>query len=357
MMHLLAAFARLLLSGRRTARTPAMATFLALAATFLFALPGSAFAHAGDATGFASATVSGDTFTYVYTPTPASKADPAALPALLRQHLSMTADGQTCDVDAGKDLTLTFRCPQAIRQAVLQDHLFDAVGESHHVIAVVTWTGGSLSHVFAKDAPQATILAGAVEGAIDGAAAGAPPTATGFFLLGVEHIATGYDHLLFLLALILCGGRLLELLKIITAFTIAHSLTLGAAALDLVTLPSTMVESVIALSIAYVAFENLYPRYAVSRRWAVSFLFGLVHGFGFSSVLKEIGLPKDSLLLSLLNFNLGVEAGQLVAVAVIVPLLVWVRRTPFEARVVRLVSLAVLAVGLGLFVERIAIGG
>ena len=81
----------------------------------------------------------------------------------------------------------------------------------------------------------------------------------------------------------------------------AHSLTLGAAALDIVTLPSTMVEAVIALSIAYVAFENLYPRYAVSRRWAVSFLFGLVHGFGFSSVLKEIGLPKDSLLLSLLT--------------------------------------------------------
>ena len=117
-----------------------------------------------------------------------------------------------------------------------------------------------------------------------------------------------------------------------------------------------MVESVIALSIAYVAFENLYPRYAVSRRWAVSFLFGLVHGFGFSSALKEIGLPKDNLLLSLLNFNLGVEAGQLVAVLIVVPLLAWLRSTPFEGRVVRLVSLGVLAVGLGLFVERVAFG-
>ncbi len=324
-----------------------------LALSLFFAAPVSAFAHAGDATGFASATISGDTLTYVYTPTPASKADTAALPALLREHLVVTADGQPCAAEDGKDLRITFRCPQPIRDAVLKDQLFDVLGDAHHVIAVVTWTGGSLSHAFAKDAPEARI-------AIHAAGAGspeAPSTATAFFLLGVEHIATGYDHLLFLLALILCGGKLIELIKIITAFTIAHSLTLGAAALDLLTLPSTMVEAVIALSIAYVAFENLYPRYAVSRRWTISFLFGLVHGFGFSSVLKEIGLPKDSLLLSLLNFNLGVEAGQLVAVLVVLPLLGWLRSTPFEARVIKLVSMAVLAVGLGLFVERVAMGG
>ena len=325
-----------------------MKRWLAALALF-FAAPISAFAHAGDATGFASATISGDTLSYVYTPTPASKVDPATLPALLRAHLSLTTDGQPCTADDGTELSITFTCPKTIRDAVLQDRLFDALGDTHHVIAVVTWTGGSLSHAFAKDAPEATIRIGT-------STAEAPATATGFFLLGVEHIATGYDHLLFLLALILCGGRLIELLKIITAFTIAHSLTLGAAALDLVTLPSTLVEAVIALSIAYVAFENLVPRFAVSRRWTISFLFGLVHGFGFSSVLKEIGLPKDSLLLSLLNFNLGVEAGQLVAVLVVVPLLAWLRSTPFEARVVKGLSLVVLAVGLGLFVERVAFG-
>ncbi len=313
------------------------------------AVPAGAWAHAGDATGFASATISGDRLTYSYTPTPASTIDAAALPVLLRQYLTLTADGQPCPADDGKDLHISFRCPAAIRNAVLQDRTFDAVGEAHHVIAVVTWTGGSLSHAFAKDAPDATIRIGTGSGD----AAHTPAGATGFFLLGVEHIATGYDHLLFLLALILCGGRLIALLKIITAFTIAHSLTLGAAALDIVTLPSTLVEAVIALSIAYVAFENLYPRYAVSRRWTISFLFGLVHGFGFSSVLKDIGLPKDSLLLSLLNFNLGVEAGQLVAVVIVVPLLAWLRTTRYEARIVRFVSLAVLATGLGLFVERI----
>jgi hypothetical protein len=162
--------------------------------------------------------------------------------------------------------------------------------------------------------------------------------------------------LLFLLALILCGGNLVQLLKIITAFTLAHSITLGAAALDIVTLPSVLVESAIALSIAYVAFENLFPRFAISRRWTISFLFGLVHGFGFSSVLKEIGLPRDSLLLSLLNFNLGVEAGQLVAVVVVVPLLIQLRKTAWEEKTVRALSLIVLVVGITLFIQRIVDG-
>ena len=126
-----------------------------------------------------------------------------------------------------------------------------------------------------------------------------------FFLLGIEHILTGYDHLLFLLALILRGGNLWSLFKIITAFTIAHSITLALAALNIVMLPERLVEATIALSIAYVAAENLFMRKAVSHRWAVSFLFGLVHGFGFSNVLRELGLPKEGLLWSLLNFNLG----------------------------------------------------
>ena len=174
-----------------------------------------------------------------------------------------------------------------------------------------------------------------------------------FFFLGVEHIVTGYDHLLFLLALILCGGNLIQLLKIITAFTLAHSLTLAAAALNIITLPSVLVEAVIALSIAYVAFENLYPRYAISRRWTISFVFGLMHGFGFSSVLREIGLPQDNLIWSLLNFNLGVEAGQLVAVALVLPALFWLRKTIWEAKVVRVVSAVVMVVGIALFIERI----
>jgi hypothetical protein len=167
------------------------------------------------------------------------------------------------------------------------------------------------------------------------------------------NIATGYDHLLFLLALILCGGSLKSLVKIITAFTVAHSITLGAAALELVSLPSALVESVIALSIAYVAFENLFPRYALSRRWMISFAFGLVHCFGFSSVLQEIGLPRENLVWALLNFNLGVEAGQLVAVLIAVPALLWLKKQSYEQRVIRGLSWLVMLAGLGWFIERL----
>ena len=148
------------------------------------------------------------------------------------------------------------------------------------------------------------------------------------------------------------GGNLWSLFKIITAFTIAHSITLALAALNVVTLPEQLVEATIALSIAYVAAENLFMRKAVSHRWAVSFLFGLVHGFGFSNVLRELGLPKEGLVWALLNFNLGVETGQAMAVLIAVPVLFWLRQFKWEPRAVMATSVVVLAVGLTLFVER-----
>jgi hypothetical protein len=155
------------------------------------------------------------------------------------------------------------------------------------------------------------------------------------------------------MCLLLLGGRFWGLLKIVTAFTIAHSITLAAAALDLVTLPSRLVELAIALSIAYVAAENVFLRdRAASKRWLVAFIFGLVHGFGFSSVLKAMELPKEELIWCLLGFNLGVEAGQAIVVAITVPVLLQLRKMPWEPRAVATVSGVVLAVGLGLFVER-----
>jgi hydrogenase/urease accessory protein HupE len=233
----------------------------------------------------------------------------------------------------------------------VRDDCVDILGSSHHVIALITWQGGSQSFSFADQTRVAVI---AIKPATSTTSTvNASMSVGSFFFLGVEHIVTGYDHLLFLLALILCGGNVIQLLKIITAFTLAHSLTLAAAALNIITLPSVLVEAVIALSIAYVAFENLYPRYAISRRWTISFVFGLMHGFGFSSVLREIGLPQDNLIWSLLNFNLGVEAGQLAAVALVLPALFWLRKTAWEAKLVRLVSALVMGVGIALFIERI----
>lgn len=317
-----------------------------LCAGIYFICCASACAHSGDATGFAAIAVDGNTVTYRLTPT-TTTTDERALSALMQQHLTIQADGARCVAAQAPGLQVDFSCPSIPRELTLRDDLPDALGDKHHVVAVLTWPGGSRSLNFSASERVARV-------ALESVPAAKPQHAGEFFFLGMEHIATGYDHLLFLLALVLCGGQWLALLKIITAFTAAHSLTLGAAALSLVTLPGAAVEAVIALSIAYVAFENLFPRYAISRRWTVSFVFGLVHGFGFSSVLAEIGLPRDSLLWSLFSFNLGVEAGQLVAVMVVVPLLTYLHRTRWQAVVVRRISQIILIVGLALFVERIA---
>ena len=309
-------------------------------------LPSLAHAHAGDATGFASVIIDRSTIRYNYTPTATSSADPGKLPAMLRQYLQVTADGKRCMADQDDALVIVFHCDSVDKQISVEDHLGQVVGDTHHVIALFTWNGGSQSHSFSAKTPTAVVKLAAVP-------THSASSAASFFPLGVEHIATGYDHLLFLLALILCGGNLKSLVKIITAFTVAHSITLGAAALELVSLPSVLVEPVIALSIAYVAFENLFPRFALSRRWTISFAFGLVHGFGFSSVLQETGLPRDNLVWALLNFNLGVEAGQLVAVLIAVPALLWLKKQSYEQRVIRGLSWLVMLAGLGWFIERL----
>ncbi|MEM8612654.1 MAG: HupE/UreJ family protein [Cyanobacteria bacterium P01_H01_bin.105] len=131
-----------------------------------------------------------------------------------------------------------------------------------------------------------------------------------FLRLGVEHIFTGYDHILFLVVLLLPGGNLFQLLKIVTAFTIAHSLTLTLAALNIVTLPTALVESIIALSIVYVAAENLW-RKQIGHRPLLTFGFGLIHGLGFANILRELTQSQGNLLLSLASFNLGIELGQI----------------------------------------------
>lgn len=143
-----------------------------------------------------------------------------------------------------------------------------------------------------------------------------------YMLLGIEHILTSLDHLLFVLALIFLIGDRWKLVKTITAFTVAHSITLAGAALGYLSLPQKPVEATIALSIAFLASEltrmsSKGERLSETYPWAVSFSFGLLHGFGFAGALKEIGLPQNDVPLALLTFNLGVEAGQLVFVLVV----------------------------------------
>ena len=166
---------------------------------------------------------------------------------------------------------------------------------------------------------------------------------------GVWHIWIGFDHILFLLSLLLpavlvassatraradaFAPVLIDVLKVVTAFTVAHSITLSLAALSVVQLPSRFVESAIALSVVLAAINNIRP-IVRERRWLVAFSFGLIHGFGFASVLADLGLPQEALLLALVAFNLGVEAGQLAIVCAFLPVAYALRATIFYRRIV-----------------------
>jgi hydrogenase/urease accessory protein HupE len=141
-----------------------------------------------------------------------------------------------------------------------------------------------------------------------------------FFNAGIEHIITGYDHLCFLLAVILWASRIWPVVKIVTAFTLSHSVTLTLAALELVNLPSNWVEIAVAVSIIYVAIENFYTR-KIDSRWKDTFAFGFIHGFGFASGLIELGIPQRAIVPALASFNIGVEVGQISVVLLILPLL------------------------------------
>lgn len=176
-----------------------------------------------------------------------------------------------------------------------------------------------------------------------------------FAVLGIEHIFTGYDHLAFLVALLLATSTLKSLVKIVTAFTVGHSVTLALATLGVVAVPSRLIESLIALSIAYVAIENFLGRQMV-HRWLVTFLFGLIHGFGFSNVLREFGLTSGRLAVSLFSFNAGVELGQIAFVAVVFPLLWFLGRFEWKEHVVSGASILVMCLGFYWLVQRAVFG-
>ena len=172
---------------------------------------------------------------------------------------------------------------------------------------------------------------------------------------GVAHIAIGYDHIAFIVALLLWARRFWPVAKVVTAFTVAHSITLALAALDIVALPGSLVEPLIAASIVWVAVENFIWR-DVARRWKIAFALGLVHGFGFAGVLREFGLPSDALALALAFFNVGVEIGQILIVAVAVPALALLDRLTGgerDRRIVFAASAAIAALGVWWLVARL----
>jgi len=187
------------------------------------------------------------------------------------------------------------------------------VGKSYSAALLkVYWFDGQTSVYTFTTAQRSTHLFGSADDK-----RGMGEIARAYSVLGVEHILSGFDHLLFVVALLFLVGFNRRLLITITAFTAAHSLTLALSALGLLTLRSPPVEATIALSIVLVAAEALHDGRTLARRWpaVVAFLFGLVHGLGFAGALKEIGLPQNHLMVALLTFNVGVELGQLLVVA------------------------------------------
>lgn len=287
------------------------------------------------------------------------------------QHLSISADGQPCQARPGEQLVdehtdgaytvlpLTVTCPAGAGALTLRYTLFGDIDPTHRGLLRLTDASGTRSAVLD---PMGAAQTFARNGSTPGR------TVTQFLREGVWHIWIGFDHILFLLSLLLPAVlvwvppawrpapslrvALVDVARIVTAFTVAHSITLTLATLGVVSLPSALVESAIAASVVLAALNNLFPLFQ-GRRWTVAFVFGLIHGFGFATVLGELQLPQGALVLALLAFNVGVELGQLAIVALFLPLAFALRASAFYRRgVLRAGSWAIAGLAAVWFVER-----
>jgi len=298
-----------------------------------------------------------------------------ALADSLRRRLVLSADGRPIHWDyrgarldpEGRGVQIAFAATLAQPPAMVEvdGPVFPMVA-NHETFVSVYRDGRLLRHdVLTVEHPVLRVYGSGT--------AGVAAVLRTFVPAGIHHIAIGPDHILFVLGLLLLGGGLARLLKIITSFTLAHSITLALASLGLVRLPSRLVEPLIALSIVFVAVETLRARRGAKppepgaapgeevrdRRALLAFGFGLVHGFGFASVLAEFGLPREALGWSLAGFNVGVEIGQAVIVLLVAPPLAWLaRRAPeAHARLVRVLAAGIAAAGGFWFVQRLLARG
>ncbi|HZL17289.1 MAG TPA: HupE/UreJ family protein [Polyangia bacterium] len=270
--------------------------------------------------------------------------------------LTVEADDKACtgsldrawvlEGEGGVVFQVRYSCPTVPRPLTLGMPLLDALAPRHRHLARVFRAGKAQTKVL--DRAHATWTLDDARGTSSAAV-----MAWSMLKLGIEHILTGADHLAFLVGLILVGGRLRSLIGVVSAFTLAHSITLALAALSIFAPSPRLVEPAIALSIAYVGVENLFVK-DTRHRWRISFVFGLIHGFGFAGALREIGLPHGQVPIALVSFNLGVEIGQLGVLSVALPLTLAARRAPwFGDRGVKALSLAIAIGGGMLFVVRL----
>ena len=309
------------------------------------------FAHRDLATAFPALDTSGDGVLDVAE----LAAGDAAVDREVLGPLTITSGGRACPVERvataidGEDATIKARatCPGGSTDLALTFGFLNALPAGHR----------HLAHVRAGAAEQETIaLHSKMVVRVDTGTPIAESSGEGldaFFRLGIEHILTGYDHLVFLFGLVLIGGRPRALVKAITAFTLAHSASLAIATLGVWTPSPRFIEPAIALSIAYVGFENFLIK-DPEKRWRITLPFGFIHGFGFAGALLERHLPRSRLPLALFGFNSGVEAGQLAVLALVLPLVLVARRSEVvKARVVPALNVVVIVLGLGWLVLRV----
>jgi len=279
----------------------------------------------------------------------------------LEQRLTLRAEGRPLKPEwtgaapspDKTQLTFSFLVPH-VRPGALSVRTDLFPYDPNHQTFVNIYDGEGLRQqwIFSHGAPERTYYFGTTAGVLE--------VMKTFIPAGIHHILIGPDHILFLCGLLLLGGSWKTLLKIVTAFTLAHSLTLSLAALGIFSPPAAVIEPAIALSIVVVGADNLMREDGGRdlRPWAAG-VFGLVHGFGFASVLREFGLPREALAWSLFSFNVGVEIGQLVIVVVVAALLNFVRRwNPMVGRRVTVGgSIVVIAAGVFWFVQRVFFPG
>ncbi|MFN2432605.1 MAG: HupE/UreJ family protein [Gemmatimonadota bacterium] len=259
------------------------------------------------------------------------------LVALARQAIDLRAGGRSLSpaadvvvlLDTSNGLHLGLRFPSTRGAVTLRPRLLSRLPRGHRQYLSVRDAEGRLVQ-------ERILQSGSAEVVLDPAStprSGPFDTFRRFVSLGVEHIVRGYDHLLFLFGLLLVGTGFRGAVEIITSFTVAHSLALALATFDVVRVPGSVVEPLIAASIVYVGVENLVRR-GTDHRWVLTFAFGLIHGLGFASVLRELGIGGSAkeVAVPLLAFNVGVELGQLAIAAVVLPLLWRLGREPSFAR-------------------------
>jgi hypothetical protein len=282
-----------------------------------------------------------------------SRQDAERIAEVMRRAVVVRVDGQPCrpgriavqEVGAGLKALLDYAldCPAAPGRLELEEDWADLFGEHYVTIATIDSQRGASEHLLGPETRRV---------AID-LATPSPLGLVGFVGLGVEHILTGYDHLLFLFALLVGASNFWRVLSIASMFTLAHSITLSMAVLGLVDAPVAVVEPLIALSIIWVAVENMLGEGRVWHRFAIAFVFGLVHGLGFADALMPLALAGWSLVRALAGFNLGVELGQAIAICLILPVMFAIGRLARAVLVYRCASLAVAAAGAYWLVERI----